>query len=127
MNLTALMAMFCSLAIAGCAILWNRWQAADERAGKAEAALVQMKSNERVVTKYVDRIVEVEKRVPIAVTHIRSLCDGPVSGAGDPDEAAAADARDRQIARLAADLAACRQNADQLSALQEVLRPQVER
>ena len=114
-------AAICALALY---IMFNRWQAADARADQAEAALVTEKANAKVVTKYVDKVVTIEKRIPGAVKHIYSLCDGPVSGAGNPDAAAPADSRDRHIARLAADFAACRQNAEQLSALQEVLRPQ---
>jgi hypothetical protein len=116
-----------SLAALALYVMFNKWQAADKRADIAEAALVVQAANEKVVTKYVDKIVTVEKRIPGAVKHIYSLCEQPavVSGASDPDAAATADARDRRIAGLAADSAACRQNAEQLSALQEVLRPQL--
>lgn len=102
-----------------------RLDALGDKLAEAELALEVSKENERVVTKYIDRVVTVEKRIPGAVRHIISLCDKPLPGAGHPDAAAATDARDRRIAGLAADAAACRQNSEQLSALQEVLRPQV--
>lgn len=108
--------------------MFNRWQAADQRADKAEAALVVSKENERVVTKYVERVVTVEKRIPGAVRYLERLCVIPgVPSAGSPDAEAAPDPRDQRIAGLAADFAACVQNAEQLRALQDVLRPQVKR
>ena len=116
-------AAICALALY---IMFNRWQAADARADQAEAALVTEKANAKVVTKYVDKVVTIEKRIPGAVRHIYSLCEQPgVPSAGHPDAAAAADARDRRITGLAADFGACRQNAEQLSALQEVLKGQI--
>ena len=116
-------AAVCALALY---VMFNRWQAADERADQAEAALETEKANAKVVTKYVDRVVTIEKRIPGAVRHIYSLCEQPgVPGAGHPNAAAAADARDRRIAGLAADAGSCRQNAEQLSAIQEVLRGQI--
>lgn len=127
MNLTAILAMICALSISVCAILWIRLDAADERADRAETALRNVARNDKVVTKYVDKIVTIEKRVPGAVRHLYELCDQPgVPGAGSPDATAEADARDRRIAGLAADAGACAQNAEQLMALQEVLRPQLE-
>lgn len=124
-RLLAEVAIGAVLALA-CYIFYNRWQAESARADQAEAALQVSKDNERVVTRYVDKIVTIEKRIPGAVRHIYSLCDKPgVPSPADPDGAAPADARDRQIAGLAADFGACRQNAEQLKALQDVLRPQL--
>ncbi len=107
-------------------VVWNRYEAATERADQAEAALRISKENEHVVVKYVDKVVEVVKRVPVARGHLEQLCrDFILPSPGHPDAAPATDAGGGQIADLAADIGACKANAEQLSALQEVLKPQI--
>ena len=119
--------MICALAVAACAILWNRYQAADARADKAEAALEVEKRNEKIVTQYVTKIVEVERTRPVVGAALERLCaSAGLSGAGQPDEAGTANTHDGPtLEGLADDIVACRANSGQLTSLHEVLRPQV--
>lgn len=130
MNLTTIAAGACALLIAACALLWNLYRAADERADRAEQALKVEAANARIVTKYVEKIVKVpgpavvrERLVSSGVCRVIGVqspgrADDPAgedAGGGGPDPAG----------ELAADLGACRRNAMKLEALQEVLRPQL--
>lgn len=116
-----------ALALA-CYVMYDRWQAASDRADKAEAALAVSATNEKVVTKYVEKIVSVPGPAVIRDRVVRGLCVIPsVPGAGGAAEAAAPDAVDRQ-GDEAGDAAESIRNAAlnqaQCSALLEVVRPQ---
>ena len=130
MNLTAIAAGVCALLIAACALLWNLYRAADERADRAEQALKVEASNAKIVTRYVDRIVKVPGpavvRERLVASGVCLIPDVPGPGRADaaPGEDAGGGVPDAAGA-LAADLGACRRNTMKLEALQEVLRPQL--
>lgn len=126
MNLTSLLALLCACAIAASAILFNRYQAATDRAVKAEAALATEKANGKIVTRYVDRVVEVERTRHVVGSALVRLCESAgMQRPGDPDEAAAANPNNGPtLEGLAADVIACRLNSDQLAAIQEVIKSQ---
>lgn len=118
-----MLAIALALSIGAGAFFYNRWDAADARADKAEAALEVEKANEKVVTQFVDRKVEIIKRVPVIRERIVDRLCPPagVPGAGNPDAAASAEARHG----IADEIAACLTESEQLRALQAVLQPQL--
>lgn len=95
----------------------------------AKAALEVERTNEKVVEKYVDRVVEVERSRPIVGVALERLCNrAGMSRPGHSDAATAADPNHGQdeptIQGLADDVTACRLNGKQLAAIQEVVREQ---
>lgn len=104
------------------AIITGLWWRMDSLAKERDALQSQVDAARRsdvILTKYVDRIVEVEKRVPVVRNHLVELCNGAAmpSGARAAGPAGAADTHDGQIAGLAADIGSCKANAEQLDAL----------
>lgn len=122
-----------AVAIACAVALFTLWNAADDRAERAEAALIAGDTNEKIVTKYVDRIVRVPGPAVIRDRLVRGLCPaagvpgagrahdaaGANPGAGPPDGAGNA-------GRLAADIGACQRNRLKLEALQAALQDQIQ-
>ena len=130
MNLTLIMAALLAISVAGGAVIWNRYQAASERADKAEAALTVRDTNDKIVTKYVDRIVQVPGPATVRDRIVRGLCVIPsVPSAASPDAAPAPDTvagRSDEAGAAAESLRNAAMNQIQCSALLEVLRPQVQ-
>jgi hypothetical protein len=128
-NLTTIAAGACALLIAACALLWNLYRAADERADRAEQALKVEAANAHIVTKYVEKIVKVPGPAVVRERLVGRVCHiVDVPGPGRADAAPGENPGDRQpdpAGELAADLGACRRNTMKLEALQEVLRPQL--
>lgn len=115
--------------------LWGTWQYAGRLKDQRDAAVAALETemaNEKVVTKYVDRIVKIPGPPVIRERLVSGVCgdkDG-VPGAGHSDAAAGADAGNRQpdfAEGLARDLAAAQRNRAKLEALQDVLKPQVDK
>jgi hypothetical protein len=103
------------------------WEDKLEKAKKAQLQrqVVAAKGQVTEVTKYVDRIQLVEKSVPVVRDRLVRVCEPPRGDlplpSGDPDAAPAADTVDRRD-DLAAELVACRENKEQLIALQNDVR-----
>lgn len=130
MNLSLYLTAALLLALLGGWFMYDRWQAATERADKAEAALVTQASNEKVVVKYVDKIVRIPGPAVVRDRIVRMCDSASLPSAGSPNAAIGADPGTGSpdfARRLAADLVAAQRNRAKLDALQEVLRPQVGR
>lgn len=128
MNLTALLALICGLALTACVLIWNRYLAADTRADQAEAALELEKANEKIVTKVVKEIIRVPGPTVIRERIVRLCHQGELPGAGLPAGTPGADPADRPAdgaGDLARDLAAARRNHLKCAGLQQAVRPQV--
>lgn len=129
LGLTGYMGLACAALFAGCVVLWKLYDAADERADRAEQALKVEEANAKIVTKYVDRIVKVPGPTVVRERLVGRVCHTiDVPGPGSADGAPGADPGDRRpdpAGDLAADLPACQRNKMKLEALQEVLRPQL--
>ena len=129
MSLNSALAMLCALAMATCAVLFNRYEAVKARADAAEAALVMEKANAKIVEKFVDRIVKVPGPSVVRERLIAGVCHTfNLPSPANPDGAAGTDPGNRQTdpaRELAADLAASARNKAKLEALQAVLQPQV--
>lgn len=117
-----------ALALA-CYILWDRYEAASDRADKAETALKTEKANEHAVTKFVDRVVQVPGPERIRERLVRGVCHViDLPSAGDPAARPAADALvvgGDEAGAAAQSLRNAAINEEQLKALLEVVRPQV--
>lgn len=95
----------------------------------AKASLETERANVKIVEKYVDRVVEVERTRPVVGEQLTRLCNrAGMLSPGHPDEAATANPDAGQteptLQGLADDVVACRLNGKQLAALQEVVRAQ---
>jgi nitrate/TMAO reductase-like tetraheme cytochrome c subunit len=127
-NLSLILAALLAIAVAAGAVVWNRYQAASDRADKAEAALTVRDSNDKVVVKYVKQIVSVPGPSVVRDRIVRGLCIIPdvpspsgaagtaapdaVAGSGDEARAAAESIRNAALNQL------------QCAALIEVVKPQ---
>lgn len=109
-----------------CYIMYQRWQDANERADKAEAALEVEKRNVKIVEKYVDRVVTIERNRPVVGAALERLCaSAGLQRPGHPDAPAAPNADNGPTLQgLADDIIACQLNSEQLSGLQASIRAQ---
>lgn len=111
----------------GAATCEERHREQDEKARQGAAKLEKKQNDDTVQVRieYVDRIVEVEKRVPVVTERLVSVCNKavqvPASGAPVPSVSgvrpggAAANANDRpadSVDQLGEELIACRNNAE---------------
>lgn len=129
MSLTGIMAIALAVSLLTCAGLWKLYDAADDRADRAEKALKVEAANAKIVTKYVEKIVQIPGPTVVRERLVGRVCNTvDVPGAGRADAAVGADTGDRQpdaAGGLAEDLGACQRNRLKLDALHEVLRPQL--
>lgn len=111
------------------AVLWMRLDAVTEQRDNAEKALQTQAVNEKVVVKYVERKVEIIKRVPVIAGNLDKLCEQRrLSGAGNTASTASAEADHAQVvAGLAGEIGACLAETEQINALRDVLKPQIAR
>jgi hypothetical protein len=134
MNLTGILAVLCALLAVACWFLWRGWDTAADARDRAQDALQLEASNAKVVTQYVDRVVQVPGPAVVRDRIVRGLCIIPsVPSAAGTDGTAGADPAYRLpdgagkfAGRLSVELAAVKRNRLKAEALQDVLRPQVD-
>lgn len=114
------------------ALSWGLWSRLDSVTGQldqAKATIETEHANERIVTKYVDKIIQVPGPAVIRDRIVRGVCSTiDLPSPGTADEAATADAlarRDHEADRASESLRNAALNQAQCGALLEVLRPQV--
>jgi hypothetical protein len=112
--------------VAVIAVMGWRMDSLGDQLDAAEAALEVERANVKIVEKYVDKVVEVERTRPVVGAALQRLCHrAGMQRPGTVDAGASADPNDGQTLQgLADDIIACRLNAEQLAGLQEVVRGQ---
>lgn len=124
MNLTALLAVVCAIALTGCALLWNLYQAAHERAEVAEAAVQAALRSAELDHANAKKELEIARAESATRAGLQRVCHQirlPVSSAR-PHDPARADPADGQLGQLAGEVIACRRNAQRLTGLQQWVR-----